>query len=173
MRNVVEGVPAGIVTASEADGAALTPMSDVLLYTSTTDGDIYYTTDGSNPQTSNTKILYSASSPVVVTQNMQINAYVYIAGSTAGAVSQFNYTCTGTGPNGGMVPDGSFETGTISTMWNTRSSTTGMSVDNTYYEDGTHSIKVTPPTSSARWIQSSWITINQAYDYQLTCWVKT
>ncbi|HUY85447.1 MAG TPA: chitobiase/beta-hexosaminidase C-terminal domain-containing protein [Candidatus Dormibacteraeota bacterium] len=74
---------------------------------------IYYTTDGSSPDTSTTRILYNNSTPITVSRNKTIKAIAYNSSNVASGVLTAGYVIVPFTPprlsvHGGTAPGGAF-----------------------------------------------------------------
>ena len=84
--------PAATPTFSPTPGSFSSAQS-VTLADATTGASIYYTTDGSTPTTSST--LFSAASPIAVSQTTTINAIAVATGYSPSAVAMGSYSIAG------------------------------------------------------------------------------
>ena len=78
------------VIASIGTGTKVTPGTTISLTTATEDAEIYYTTDATNPVTSDTRIRYQGE--VLINRNMKLRAYAVKNGMLDSRVSDFVYT---------------------------------------------------------------------------------
>lgn len=76
-------------TVSIPSGTTVDQNTTVILSSNTTGATIYYTTDGSNPTTSNTRVLYQGA--IAINNNIQIKAVVEKAGMLTSNVATFLY----------------------------------------------------------------------------------
>ncbi|CAK4870515.1 unnamed protein product [Aphanomyces euteiches] len=83
-----EGVEVEPVTANVPGGVVLAG-AQVQLASATANASIYYTADGSDPRTSDARLLYSQ--PIVINQTMQIQAYATAASYMDSPVSAWDY----------------------------------------------------------------------------------
>ncbi|MGE5380834.1 MAG: chitobiase/beta-hexosaminidase C-terminal domain-containing protein, partial [Methylocystaceae bacterium] len=87
--NLPEPLPVAAPTASPAPGTYASAQT-INLSTATSGAAIYYTTDNSDPTTSNTKVEYT--SPIPVSVNTTIKAYAVKSGLTDSQVVNLSYT---------------------------------------------------------------------------------
>ena len=153
-------VTAGEVTSTLSSGAypALTTAE---LLTGTPNTDIYYTVDGSNPNTSNTRQRYDRTYPIIITDDFTLKACVWTEAGNA-PVAEYRYTCSAP-----LIPDGSFETG----LWNGADS--GFEID-TDTPGGIGSARSARTAANAsQKMETAPFRIDGRYDYRLTFWMKT
>lgn len=126
---------------------------NVVLSCSTTDATIYYTTDGSNPTTSETKQTYE--NPIAVSANTTIKAYAVKSGLTDGDPTEAAYVIT-VGPD--VTLDFSNE------AW---SFPTDKVVAADDFNDGTYTITVAGSTGQGYKKQGSGLLLGQSGAYIL------
>ena len=149
---------AGEVTADIPSGE-VDPGQEVWLTTGSEDADIYYTTDGSDPTTSDTRYYYTGK-PVIVTEDMTVQA-VAIDENGPGKIMTYNYTVSGM-----LIENGGFEDG----KWNV-DSLLECSSDSSEHHSGSKSMKIEPVYAGS--ITSNWVKLDTRYDYELSFWAKT
>ncbi|CAH1223407.1 hypothetical protein PAECIP111891_05518 [Paenibacillus allorhizoplanae] len=130
------------------------------LSTETAGAAIYYTTDGSDPTTSNTKKLYTGNK-VTISNNTKIKTYAVKAGMNDSLVATFDYKLAVVPPVAANVQSGALFPGSTITLSSnlTISGIAGLQAvsSNVYYTtDGSD-----PRTSAARMNYTQPITINQ------------
>lgn len=154
----VEDVPAGTVGSDTPEGE-LEPLTAVHLYSSDEMGDIYFTTDGSDPRKSSTALLYDDNYGVIITEDTKIKACVKSEDAGTGEVFEFNYTC----PKGMVEKD---------KLWkNVRVNGTA-SLDSAVKKVGSNSIKIIGNGGKTS-VSTGHMVFDSNFDYKLDFWVKT
>lgn len=110
--------------------------------TSTTGATIYYTTDGSDPTTSGTKLTYS--DPVAVSADATLKAYATLTSYDDSEVGEAAYTIT-EGPDVTIAFEGNSD-------WNIPAGSGSKTVDEGTYTDGTYTIKIAGSTGEGYYI---------------------
>lgn len=153
-------VGAGVVSSDTPEGD-VDPLTIVHLMTASEDSDIYYTVDGSDPHTSDTKLLYNDEDGVIITDDTTVKAYVATEDERKGEIAAFEYTCEH------LLPAKGFE----NALW-TPSIKAAVSADTAIKKNGAKSMRIDGngalPTAT-----TGFIPLDTSFDYKLSFWAKT
>ena len=138
-------------------------MTTTDLLTDSASKDIYYTVDGSDPNTSAARIRFERKYPIIITESFTLKACVGSANNDA-PVYEYNYICSAP-----MIPNGSFEAG----LWSGASS--GFALDSSVPVGigSSKSARVPLTAFSQQEMSTKPIRLDGRYDYTLSFWVRT